>query len=480
MNGISNVRQYGEECGVFGIALKEGSPFSAAHSVYTALYTLQHRGQHSAGIASVDQGQFHLNKGSGLVPDVFTGSVLNALTGSAAIGHVRHSVDGSMASVDAQPIVITHASGSMALCYNGHLVNGPALRREMEGRGAIFQTNNSAEVIAYLLVRERMRHDTIEDAVLSAMKKMSGAYSVIVLTQGKLVAFRDPSGFRPLCIGEADGSILFSSESCAFPVLGGHLIRDVAPGEVVAADLGSETFRSIPSGLQAHPSLCMFELIYFARPDSVVDGLSVDLARLEAGRCLARRNTVEADCVIGVPDSGITPAMGFSRESGLPLQTGLVKNRYIARTFIEPRQTEREKALRIKLGAVASTIRGKRVIVVDDSIIRGNTCRRTVQLIRDAGAKEIHYRVASPRFIHGCYFGTDIPDSNQLIAYHKTNEEIRAAIGVDSLDFLTVEELGAITKGLRYGVCDACFTGRYTIPVAGDSLSIQTSGETAL
>ena len=317
-----------------------------------------------------------------------------------------------------------------------------------------------------------MRAGTIEDAVINAMQYMVGAYSVVLLTQGKLVAFRDPNGFRPLCIGEVDGSIMFASESCAFPVLGGHLIREVEPGEVVVADLGAGTYRSVPSGIKARSSLCMFEFIYFSRADSVIDGASVDLVRLEAGRCLARRNTVEADCVIGVPDSGITPAMGFSRESGLPLQTGFVKNRYVARTFIEPREEEREKALRIKLNALASTVRGKRVIVVDDSIVRGNTCRRTVQLIREAGAKEIHYRVASPRFMYPCFFGTDIPDSEHLIAHGRTNEEIRQLLGVDTLDYLTVEELSTITKDLNRGVCDACFTGRYPVPVP-----IQNSGE---
>ena len=291
-----------EECGVFGIALKEGSTLSAAHSVYTALYTLQHRGQQTAGIASVDKGAFHLHKGPGLVPDVFGDKNLKTLTGPAAIGHVRYASGGDTATINAQPLVVTHASGSMAVCYNGRLVNSDELRRETENRGGIFQSSNSAEVIAYLLVRERMRAGTIEDAVINAMQYMVGAYSVVLLTQGKLVAFRDPNGFRPLCIGEVDGSIMFASESCAFPVLGGHLIREVEPGEVVVADLGAGTYRSVPSGIKARSSLCMFEFIYFSRADSVIDGASVDLVRLEAGRCLARRNTVEADCVIGVPD----------------------------------------------------------------------------------------------------------------------------------------------------------------------------------
>lgn len=463
-------RQYGEECGVFGIALKEGSRLSAAHSVYTALYALQHRGQQTAGIASVDRGVFHLHKGPGLVPDVFNDKNLKPLTGPAAIGHVRYAADAD--TINAQPLVVTHASGSMAMCYNGRLVNAAELRRETENRGGIFQSSNSAEVIAYLLVRERMRAGTIEDAVINAMQYMVGAYSVVLLTQGKLLAFRDPNGFRPLCIGEVDGSIMFASESCAFPVLGGHLIREVEPGEVVVADLGAGTFRSVPSGIKARSSLCMFEFIYFSRADSVLDGASVDQVRLEAGKALARRDTVEADCVIGVPDSGITPAMGYARESGLPLQTGFVKNRYIARTFIEPREAEREKALRIKLNALASTVRDKRVVVVDDSIIRGNTCRRTVQLIREAGAREIHYRVASPRFMYPCFFGTDIPDSRQLIAHGRSNEDIRQLLGVDTLDYLSVEELSTITRDLNRGVCDACFTGRYTVPVP-----IQNSGE---
>jgi amidophosphoribosyltransferase len=459
------VRQYGEECGVFGIALKNSSSLSAAHSAYTALYALQHRGQQSAGIATVEGGQFHLHKDSGLVPDVFQEKDLDRLTGPAAIGHVRYSITGDTAPMNAQPLLVAHASGSMALCYNGYLTNADALRRETEQLGGIFQTQHSAEVIAYLLVRERMRTNTIEEAVLRAMAQMQGAYSVIVLTQGKLVAFRDPAGIRPLCIGEVDGSIMFASESCAFPVLGGRLIRAVEPGEVVVADLGAGTFRSIPSGISAKSSLCMFELIYFARPDSVIDGASVDMVRLEAGRCLARKNTAQADCVIGVPDSGITPAMGFSRESGLPLQTGFVKNRYIARTFIEPTEAQREKALNIKLNALASTVRGKRVIVVDDSIVRGNTCRRTVELIRRAGAKEIHYRVASPRFEYPCHYGTDVPDSQHLIAHGKTNEEICKILGADTLDYLSLEDLAHITKDLHRGVCDACFTGRYNVPV---------------
>ncbi len=461
----NEIRQYGEECGVFGIAGREAGPRAAAHSVYTALYTLQHRGQQTTGIASVEKGRFHLHKGPGLVPDVFSEKELKSLTGNAALGHVRYSVSGDSATVNAQPIVITHASGSMAICYNGRLVNSEQLRRETENRGGIFQTTNSAEVIAYLLVRERMRTNTIEDAVINTMQYMVGAYSVVMLTQGKLVAFRDPNGFRPLCIGEADGAVMFASESCAFPVLGGHLVRDVEPGEVVVADLATGKYRSISSGIKAKSSLCMFEFIYFARPDSVIDGANVDLVRLEAGRCLARNHPVDADCVVGVPDSGITPAMGYSRESKLPLRTGFVKNRYIARTFIQPSEAEREKALRIKLNALASTVRGKRVVVVDDSIVRGNTCRRTVQLVRDAGAAEIHYRVASPRFEYPCYFGTDIPESEHLIAHGRTNEEIRQLLGVDSLAYLSVEDLSEITKNINRSVCDACFTGRYSVPV---------------
>lgn len=459
------LHRYGEECGLFGIARKDGGDLSAAHSVYTALYALQHRGQHTAGIASVENGQFHLHKGPGLVPDVFSDKDLKKLTGSAAIGHVRYSLSGDTSTVNAQPLVISHATGSMAICYNGRLVNSQRLRHEIELQGGIFQTTNSVEIIAYLLVRERIRTNTIENAVISTMKYLIGAYSAVVLTQGKLVAFRDPNGFRPLCIGEVDGSVMFASESCAFTALGGRLIREVEPGEVVVADLGAGTFRSIPSGIRAKSSFCMFEFIYFARSDSVIGGVSVDSVRLESGRCLARKNTVEADCIVGIPDSGITPAMGFSRESGIPLQTGFVKNRYVGRTFIQPSEAEREKALRIKLNALGSTVRGKRVIMVDDSIVRGNTCQRTIELAREAGAKEVHYRVASPPFMYPCYFGTDIPTSEQLIAHNRNTEEIRQQIGADTLDYLTIPELREIKKGLGYGVCDACFTADYPVQV---------------
>ncbi len=458
-------RQYGEECGVFGIALKEGSTLSAAHSVYTALYTLQHRGQQTAGIASVDKGTFHLHKGPGLVPDVFNDKNLKTLTGPAAIGHVRYASGGDTATINAQPLVVTHASGSMAVCYNGRLVNADELRRETENRGGIFQSSNSAEVIAYLLVRERMRAGTIEDAVINAMQYMVGAYSVVLLTQGKLVAFRDPNGFRPLCIGEVDGSIMFASESCALDSVGAAFIRDVEPGEVVYVDVSGQLQSIRDDCGSRRTSLCIFEYLYFARPDSVIDGQSVHDARILAGRYLAREHPVEADVVIGVPDSGLNAAKGYALESGIPYNDGLIKNRYVGRTFIQPGQENRELAVRLKLNPLRSSISGRRVVVIDDSIVRGTTSRQLVRLLREAGAKEVHMFSSAPMFIAPCYFGTDIPSKRELIACNYTMEEMRQFIGADSLGFLSLDSLKKITPECRCGFCDGCFTERYPIPV---------------
>lgn len=452
-----------EECGVFGISRQDGRE-NAAYDVYTALFALQHRGQQSAGIATCCKGNLMLHKDAGLVPEVFNEKQLAALKGAAAIGHVRYSSkQGS--SVDAQPIMVKHASGSVALAYNGKLVNSKQLRAETEQRGGIFQTTNDSEVISYLLVRERLRTNTTEDALINAMQYMVGAYSIVLLNDRKLIAARDPNGFRPLCMGEVDGSIMFASESCAFSALGGKLIRDVQPGEIIVAEHGKSGYQSFHCGIKARASLCVFEFIYFARPDSIIDGVSVNHIRMEAGRCLARRNTAQADVVIGVPDSGLAAAMGFAQEAGLPFSTGLVKNRYIGRTFIQPTQNQREESVRIKLNALSSTIKGKRVIMVDDSIVRGTTCAHIVSMLREAGATEVHMKSSAPPFLHPCYFGTDIPDRSKLIAHNRTIEEIRQIIGVDSLDFLPTEELSEIAKGLNLGHCDACFTGDYAVPV---------------
>lgn len=455
-----------EECGIFGIAAAPELQDPAV-SAYQALYALQHRGQDSSGIAVSLNGDVQVRKGKGLVPDVFRQEDLDAFHGArAAIGHVRQNVDGGQAVMsNIQPLVVHHASGSLALCYNGKLVNSAELRAETENRGGIFQGTNDAEVISYVIVREHLRTDTLADAVLNAMHYLIGAFSLVVMDRSCLIAARDPNGFRPLCIGRVNGSIVFASESCAIEALGGTFLRDVAPGEVVVTEYGSGEIKSYPSGIRAKSALCMFELIYFARQDSVVDGASVSKVREKAGRCLARHSKSEGDIVIGVPDSGITGAMGYARESGIPYELGLMKNRYIQRTFIESRAWEREKSVRIKLNAISSCVKDKRIILVDDSIVRGTTCARIVRLLREAGAREVHVKSTAPAFIYPCYFGTSLPEPGQLAAFGRTEEEVCRLIGADSLQYLRLEDLVEIASDLKIQFCDACFTGHYAVPV---------------
>ena len=454
-----------EECGVFGISLSGRPSRDAAHCVYTALLALQHRGQESCGIAVSAGEKLLMHKADGLVPEVFIKKNLAPLEGgSSAIGHVRYSGESSGGSLDAQPILVRHASGSMALAYNGNLINSKQLRTETELRGGIFQSTTDAEVIAYLIVREHLRTNTTEDAILNAMQYMIGAYSIVVLSGKRLIAVRDPNGFRPLCMGELDGNIVFSSESCAIEALGGLLIRDVRPGEIISAENGR--IRSFDCGIKARRALCVFEYIYFARPDSVIDGVPVDALRMEAGRELARHSDVKADIVIGVPDSGLASAMGFSRESGIPYDIGLIKNRYIGRSFIQPGEGGRDKAVRVKLNALTASVKGKRVILVDDSIVRGVTCAHIISILRDAGAREVHMKISSPPFLNQCYFGTYLPPGSALIASGRDNGEICRMIGADSLQYLTPEELSDITARFGCRHCDACFTGDYALPVS--------------
>ena len=455
-----------EECGVFGIAAGEQMA-DPAISTYQALYALQHRGQDSSGIAVCLNGDIQVHKAKGLVPDVFDQAHLNAFHGArAAVGHVRQSGGDYTSTVsDIQPLVVHHASGSLALCYNGKLVNSAALRAETENRGGIFQGRNDAEVISYVIVREHLRTDTLADAVLNAMHYLIGAFSMVVMDDRSLIAARDPNGFRPLCIGKVKDSIVFASESCAIEALGGTFLRDVEPGEVVVAEYGSGEIESYHCDIRAKSALCMFELLYFARQDSVVDGAAVNKVREKAGRVLARRSTVQGDLVVGVPDSGIAGAMGFARESGIPYELGLMKNRYIQRTFIESRAWEREKSVRIKLNANSSCVRGKRIILVDDSIVRGTTCARIVRLLREAGAREVHVKSTAPPFIYPCYFGTSLPEPGQLAAFGRTEEEVCRLVGADSLQYLRVEDLREITSDLKIQYCDACFTGHYAVPV---------------
>ena len=453
-----------EECGVFGVALPEDADLSAAHEAYVALFALQHRGQEAAGIAVNHRGVIHCHKDVGLVNDVFDQDILDAMPGQMAVGHVRYSTTGKQSRENAQPVCITHVKGNLAVAHNGNLVNAGELRREIEMNGGIFRSSNDTEVLVYTIVRERLKCGSIEEAVVSTMQVIEGAYSLVIMSPRKLIAARDPHGFRPLCIGRLEnGGWIFASETCALDALGATFVRDVAPGEVCVVEDGE--LRSMHCGIECPTSACVFEYIYFARPDSVIDGASVELARQEAGKSLSIEHPVGADLVIGVPDSGIPAAIGYAKCSGIPYGVGLIKNRYIGRTFIQPGQEKRERSVRLKLNALREAVAGKRIIMVDDSIVRGTTCARLVSLIRDAGAKEVHMRISAPPFRHPCFFGTDIPERSQLLAHNRTVEEMREIIGVDSLGFLSLEATHKIALGCKLGFCDACFSGNYSVKV---------------
>jgi len=456
-------RHLREECGVFGIYSREKAEL--APLAYYGLYSLQHRGQESAGIAVCDDGVFTASKGPGLVSEVFSKEKLNSLgMGNIAVGHVRYATTGSDRVQNAQPLLINHRKGRMALAHNGNLTNSAKLRESLEEAGSIFHTTTDSEVIAYIIVRERLRCESTEEALVHAMDRLQGAYSLVIASPQKLIAARDPHGFRPLCMGKrADGSIVFASESCALDAVGAEFLRDVAPGEVVT--VSSEGVRSDTSHCgTAKKQLCVFEFIYFSRPDSVIDGESVSLARQKAGEFLAHEHPVDADVVVGVPDSGLDAALGYSKGSGIPYAIGFTKNKYIGRTFIAPTQGEREAGVDIKLNPIAPVIAGKRVVLIDDSIVRGTTCRRTIQLLRKAGAKEIHMRVSAPPFIAPCYYGTDIDSAEGLIANHHSVEEIARIIGVDSLGYLSLEHSRQMAPAAG-NVCTACFTGQYPTAV---------------
>ncbi|MDR3551594.1 MAG: amidophosphoribosyltransferase [Clostridia bacterium] len=454
-----------EECGVFGIYDCDG--LDAAKQTYMALYALQHRGQESCGIAVNDDGVITAHKDLGLIHDVFTEDVLNRMSGGQiAVGHVRYSTTGSSNRENAQPLVMKHNKGTLALAHNGNLVNAYKLRERLELDGAVFRSTNDTEVIAYIIVRKRLKTASIEQAVLEAMKELKGAYSLVLTSPRKLIAVRDPNGFRPLCMGRIGSSVMFSSESCALDAIGAEFIRDVEPGEVIVVD--DDGVRSIRDHCGKKTSLCIFEFIYFARPDSIIDGASVHLARQRAGRFLARQYPVKADIVVGVPDSGLDAALGYSTESGIPYGFGFVKNRYVGRTFIQPTQGERSTSVRIKLNALRSTVVGKRVVLIDDSIVRGTTSARIVDLLREAGAKEVHVRISSPPFLNPCYFGTDIDSREKLIACRLSVEEIREEIGADTLGYLKVESLDKLAVGAKCGFCKGCFTGRYPMRVPED------------
>ncbi len=451
-----------EECGVFGLFYPSGSHPVAEHA-YVALYALQHRGQESCGIAVAGGGTIDCFKDVGLVGDVFTHETLQKLPeGNIAVGHCRYGTTGAQNRENAQPLVVNNLQGGLALCHNGNLVNAGGLRTQLELGGAIFHTTSDSEAIAYVVTQQRLATGSLAQAVLAAMEHIQGAYSLVVMGQDTLVAARDPHGFRPLCMGEMPGGgTVFASESCALEAVGAAFVRDIAPGEVVAVDAQGVTALHYPT--PCAPALCVFEFIYFARPDSVIDGSAVHTARLRAGAFLALEHPVQADVVVGVPDSGIDAAIGYARQSGIPYGVGFIKNRYVGRTFIQPTQSERQSAVRIKLNAIRATVTGKRVVLVDDSIVRGTTSARIISLLREAGATEVHVRLSSPPFRHPCYFGTDIDSEDTLIAARHTVAEIQALIGADSLGYLPVSCLGKLPE--RGGsFCTGCFTGEYPLP----------------
>ncbi len=448
-----------EECGVFGIFNKKQADL--ASDCYYALFALQHRGQESAGITVNEKGRLRTHKDAGLVQDVFTPDVMNYLgKGNMAVGHVRYGTAGINAVQNAQPIVVNHCKGLMALAHNGSLTNASELREELEMAGSIFHMTSDSEVIAHVIIRERLKSGSIEDAVCKAMDRLDGAYSFVVMSSTKLIAARDPHGFHPLCIGtRPDGSVIFTSETCALDAVGATFLRDVEPGEVVIVDKNGLRSDTTHVG-KCQKSLCVFEYIYFARPDSVVDGSSVHMARQRAGSFLALEHPVNADVVIGVPDSGLDAAIGYAKTSGIPYGIGFIKNKYIGRTFIQPTQSDRENKVRIKLNPVSATVKGKRVVLVDDSIVRGTTCARIVQLLRDAGATEVHMRSSAPPFLYPCYYGTDVDSQDHLVAWNRTVEEVRQIIGVDSLGYLSCENAHKLAENTT-GFCTACFDGNY-------------------
>ena len=456
-----------EECGVFGIYCN--TPSDVAHSVYFGLYALQHRGQESCGIVVNDRGVFKAHKGLGLVNEVFNERELSELgQGRIAVGHVRYSTTGNVNTANCQPMTVRHVKGALAIAHNGNLINALDLRRQYELKGAIFHSTSDTEVISYAITEARLETNSIQEAVEKAMYKIKGAYSLVIMSPKKLIAARDPQGFRPLCLGRLpeDTGYVFASESCALDCIGAEFVRDIEPGEIVVID--DSGVQSIKTHCGQKSSMCVFEFIYFARPDSVIEGASVHRARLRAGHYLALEHPVQADVVIGVPDSGLDAALGYARQSGIPYGIGFIKNKYIGRTFISPTQTMRENEVNIKLNPIRSVVEGKRVVLIDDSIVRGTTCRRTIDLLWKAGAKEIHMRVSAPPFVSECYYGTDIDDKNNLIATHHTVDEIAKIIGVNSLGYLSIEDVVKLADNTENGFCTACFGGGYPTDIPKD------------
>lgn len=452
-----------EACGVFGIFYPHGE--DAASTIYYGLCALQHRGQESCGIAVSNtegpKGNMELHKGMGLVSDVFQEDILTGLKGNLGVGHVRYSTTGETTLNNAQPLVLNYIKGTLALAHNGNLVNTEQLREELACSGAIFQTTTDSETIAYYIARERVGSASVEEAIAKTARRLKGAYALVIASPRKLIGVRDPLGLKPLCIGKLKDSYILASESCALSAVGAKFVRDVMPGEIVSITReGLSSNTELCQEKQAH---CIFEYIYFARLDSRMDGISVYEARLRGGAALAKAYPVQADMVAGVPDSGVAAAQGYAKESGIPFGQAFYKNSYVGRTFIKPTQKERENSVRIKLSVLESAVKGKDIILVDDSIVRGTTIANLIRLLKRAGAGKVHVRISSPPFLYPCYFGTDVPSNRQLIASSHSTEEIRNLIGADSLGYMRIEDFSAMTEGLK--LCKACFDGRYPMPI---------------
>ena len=465
-----------EECGVLGIYVpqEEALPYTMS----AGLRALQHRGQESCGMAVNKDGLFSVHKDIGLVNDVFSEEVLRKMgTGSIAVGHVRYGTTGGNELCNVQPIVVNHVKGHMALAHNGNLTNALELRSELELCGSIFHTTSDTEVISYVITKERLEAPSIEQAINRAMDRLEGAYSLVIMSPSKLIALRDENGFRPLCYGTLpNGGYVVASETCALDTVGAKVVREIEPGEILIID--KDGVRSITDHCgRRKRSFCVFEAVYFARPDSIMDECSVHSARVEAGRFLAREHPVDADIVVGVPDSGLDAALGFSRESGIPYEIGFIKSRYIARTFIAPGQQNRELKVRQKLNPIKDVVAGKRIVLVDDSIVRGTTARAIVAMLRSAGATEVHLRSSAPAFLNPCYYGTDIDSRDNLVAWGRTDDQIAEVIGADSCHYLSVEAVQCLLGNQpELGYCTACFSGQYPTPEPTDTRKYRFSG----
>jgi len=452
--------KFKDECGVFGIF---GHP-EAANMTYLGLYALQHRGQESAGIAASDGQQVRVSRAMGYVADTFNGEALAQLPGSTAIGHVRYSTAGESKLSNAQPILIDCAHGQIAICHNGNLVNAGELRHDLVRQGSIFQSSSDTEVVLHLYARSKAA--SVEDAVVESVSQVQGAFSLVMLTRDRLIAVRDPHGFRPLALGRLDDAVVVCSETCAMDLIGATYVRDVEPGEVlVVGAQGRRSIKPFPPAPLAH---CIFEHVYFARPDSYVFGKSVNEVRTELGRILAREQSLDADVVVPVPDSGVCAAMGYAEESGVPLRMGLIRNHYVGRTFIQPQSSIRHFGVKVKLNPVKSILEGRRVILVDDSIVRGTTSRKIVKMVRAAGAKEVHVRISCPPTISPCFYGVDTPQRSELIGATHTLDEITTFLDADTVAYLSLEGLLSAVGKERSSYCSSCYTGRYPVAIPQD------------